>query len=197
MEGVVIKSHILWRGLLNQNWSSSLQNGATFRLKRDIFRNWYKGTGILSYTLRSKWSIYRWLFQTISKLTFFSFCLLRLHPGHMEVPRLGVQSELQLPAYAIATATSDLSHVCDLHHTSWQRQILNPLNEARDWTGNLMVSSQIRFLCTTMGTPSKLTFLSGDNVNTHIWVTTGWQQQKFYSMNTKRRKCWAKARITL
>ena len=30
-----------------------------------------------------------------------------LHPQHMEVPRLGVQSEVQLPAYAMATATLD------------------------------------------------------------------------------------------
>ena len=36
---------------------------------------------------------------------------------HMDVPRLGVESELQLPAYAIATAMPDLSHVCDLHHS--------------------------------------------------------------------------------
>ena len=33
----------------------------------------------------------------------------------MEVPRLGTESELQLPAYVIATATQDLSHVCELH----------------------------------------------------------------------------------
>ena len=32
----------------------------------------------------------------------------------MEVPRLGVESELQLPACAIATAMEGLSHVCDL-----------------------------------------------------------------------------------
>ena len=30
---------------------------------------------------------------------------------HMEIPRLGVKSELQLPAYTIATAMSDLSYV--------------------------------------------------------------------------------------
>ena len=36
---------------------------------------------------------------------------LGLHLWHMEVPRLGVQSELQLPAYATATATRDLSRV--------------------------------------------------------------------------------------
>ena len=52
----------------------------------------------------------------------------------MKVPRLGVKSELQLPAQVTATATLDLSHICDLHHSSWQRQILNPLSEARDQT---------------------------------------------------------------
>ena len=29
----------------------------------------------------------------------------------MKVPRLGIESELQLPAYAIATVTPDLGHV--------------------------------------------------------------------------------------
>ena len=38
----------------------------------------------------------------------------------------------------------DLSHICDLHHSSQQRRILNPLSEARDRTRNLMVPSQIR-----------------------------------------------------
>ena len=46
---------------------------------------------------------------------------------HMEVPRLGVESELQPPAYARARATWDPSHVYDLHHSSWQCRILNPL----------------------------------------------------------------------
>ena len=43
-----------------------------------------------------------------------------------------------------ATATWDPSRVCDLHHSSWQRQILNSLSEARDQAHNLMVPSQIR-----------------------------------------------------
>ena len=30
------------------------------------------------------------------------------------------------------TATRDLSSVCDLHHSSRERQILKPLSEARD-----------------------------------------------------------------
>ena len=64
-------------------------------------------------------------------------------PRHMEVPRLGVESELQPPAYARATATRDPSRVCNLHHSSRQRRIVNPLSKARDRTLNLMVTSQI------------------------------------------------------
>ena len=29
-----------------------------------------------------------------------------------------------------STATSDLSRVCNLHHSSWQHWILNPLSES-------------------------------------------------------------------
>ena len=52
----------------------------------------------------------------------------------MEVPRLRVELELQLVAYTTATATPDPSHVCDLHHSSQQRRILNPLSKVRDRT---------------------------------------------------------------
>ena len=62
----------------------------------------------------------------------FYFLPLGLHPWHMEVPRLGVQSELHLLAYATAIATRDLSLVSDLHHSLWQCQILNPLSKGRD-----------------------------------------------------------------
>ena len=67
----------------------------------------------------------------------------------MEVPRLGVELGLQLPAYATATATPDPDPSCvfDLHHSSQQRRILNPLSEARDQTHNLMVPSRIHFRC--------------------------------------------------
>ena len=54
------------------------------------------------------------------------------YPLHMEVPRLGVQSELYQLAYAMATAIRDPSRVCDLHHSSPQCQILNPLSKIRN-----------------------------------------------------------------
>ena len=70
----------------------------------------------------------------------------------MEVPRLSIESELQLPAHATAAAMQDPSHVFDLHHSSQQRWILNPLSKAGDGTLNLMVPSRIRFHCATTRT---------------------------------------------
>ena len=54
--------------------------------------------------------------------------------ANMEVPRLGIESELQLSAYTTATAMPHPSHICDLHHSSQQCWILNPLSQARDQT---------------------------------------------------------------
>ena len=61
----------------------------------------------------------------------------------MEVPRLGVQSELQPPAYTTATAMQDLSRICNLLHGSRQRHILNPLSKARDRTHVLIDASLV------------------------------------------------------
>ena len=52
----------------------------------------------------------------------------------MEVLRLGVKSELHLPAYTTAMTTTNLSQICDLYHSLQQHKILNPLSEARDGT---------------------------------------------------------------
>ena len=63
-------------------------------------------------------------------LSFFFFFRATLQP--MEVPRLGVESELQLPAYTTATTIQDPSHIFDLHYSLQQRRIPDPLREARD-----------------------------------------------------------------
>ena len=60
-------------------------------------------------------------------------------------PGQGVESEPQLLACATATAACHLNHACNLHHSSWQRWILNPLSEARDRTHVLMDASQQNF----------------------------------------------------
>jgi len=73
----------------------------------------------------------------------------------MKVPRLRVRPKLQLPAYvtATATATPNLRCICDLHHSSPQRQILNPLSKAKDQSRILRYASHTHFCQATAGTP--------------------------------------------
>ena len=62
------------------------------------------------------------LLMFLNSQTFFFFPhFLGLHLQHMEVPRLGVELELQLLAYT--TAMGNPSHTCDLRDSSWQCQI--------------------------------------------------------------------------
>ena len=89
-------------------------------------------------------------------LGFRLFIYLGPHPGHMKVPRLGVKSELWLPAYITATATPDPSRLCHLHCSPRQRRIFNPLNRARDWTCILMDTSCVCNCWATTGTPKFL-----------------------------------------
>ena len=63
----------------------------------------------------------------------------------MVVSRLGVQSELQLPTYATATAMLGPSCICDLPHNLQQSQIPNPLSKARDQTSILIVTSWVPY----------------------------------------------------
>ena len=53
-------------------------------------------------------------------LFFFFFGSLGPHSLHMEIPRRGVKSELQLPACTTATAMGDSSCVFYLNLSSWQ-----------------------------------------------------------------------------
>ena len=45
--------------------------------------------------------------NSVTSFLFVCLHFLGLHLRHTEVPRLGVKSELQLPAYTTATATPD------------------------------------------------------------------------------------------
>ena len=76
------------------------------------------------------------LWLCVFHLFFFStFLLFRATPAaHGGSQARGVirATELQLPAYTTATAVPDPSRVCDLHQSSQQHQIVNPLSGARD-----------------------------------------------------------------
>ena len=96
----------------------------------------------------------------------------------MEVPRLGVKLEPPLLAYAIATAMPDLSCICDLHHSLWQWQILNPLSQARGRTCILMETSRIcnslshnwnSTISLILNLPLKLLRFGQSKINTWKW----------------------------
>ena len=86
----------------------------------------------------------------LDSLGFSCFCLfvcfLWPHLQHTEVPRLGIESELQLPAYTTVTAMPDTNCKCDLCQSLQRHQILKPLSKARDLTHFLMCTSQINSL---------------------------------------------------
>ena len=112
------------------------------------FRNWYfdysgkyKKTDTLGEEKRPKITS---VGEDGEKKEFF-FLNSHTHSIWKEVPRLGVEFELQLLAYTTATAMQDPSHICKLHHNSWQRQILNPLSKVRDRTLVLMETSQVHY----------------------------------------------------
>ena len=63
---------------------------------------------------------------------FFFFFVLRLHPQHMEIPRLGVESELQLLVYTKAIARSELR----LQPTPQLMATLDPQPTERGWGSN-------------------------------------------------------------
>ena len=85
----------------------------------------------------------------------FLFLLFRATHAAYEVPRLGVELRLQLPAYATATATQDPRSVCNLHHSSRQYQILNPLGKAKDRTCIRIDTSWVHYRWAMAGTPSR------------------------------------------
>ena len=77
---------------------------------------------------------------------FFPFCLFLpfwgLHLRHMDVSSLGSNRSCSHQPTPEPKQHYP-SHVCDLYHSSWQRQTLSPLREARHLTRNLMVPSRI------------------------------------------------------
>ena len=90
-------------------------------------------------------------FSNISLRIFFFafFFFFGIHPQCMEVPRLGVESGLQPPAYATATAMPDPSCISKLHHSSWQCRIFNSLS---NWTHIFMDPSQVHYCWDRTGT---------------------------------------------
>ena len=86
------------------------------------------------------------MYSKVIPLHIYILLFFRVHLHQTEVPRLGVESELQLLSYVTAMATPDPSPICDLHHSLQQCWILNPLSKAGDRTHILVDTSWVLIL---------------------------------------------------
>ena len=66
--------------------------------------------------------------KALLKFSFFFFLLFRAAPVARGPVRAAAVGLCHSPTMW------DLSHFCNLHHSWWQRWILNPLSDAKDWT---------------------------------------------------------------
>ena len=122
---------------------------------------------------------------SLKNYLFIYLVFLGLHPWHMKVPGLGVQLELQLPAYTTAIAMWDPSHICILHHSSWQRWILSPPSKARDWTHNLMAPRWIHFAAPYQELQKiKITTWTRNSIS--VFIQRKWNQEFLWCLSGLR-----------
>ena len=101
----------------------------------------------------------RGLRESLTQMIFILFCFIYLflratlaaYGSSQARGRIGDAAA----GYTTATATWDLSRICDLHHSSRQHWILNPLSGARNQTRVLMDPSRVHYRWATMGAPSR------------------------------------------
>ena len=84
------------------------------------------------------------------------FCFWGPFSWHMEVPR--PEANQSCSFWPTTQIQPDPSRVFNLHHSSWQRQILNPLSKVRDWTHILMDTSRAHYSWAIEGTSENLSF---------------------------------------
>ena len=114
----------LWRPVAtNQTASGQLQNNILYHLLYPLPHSCVSSHPISvsqSHRLFTlPWIILLSVLLGLRVPLFYFSWFLGPYCRYMEVPGLGVKMELQLSAYATATALQDPSQVCDVHHSSW------------------------------------------------------------------------------
>ena len=127
---------------------------------------------ILSIFSWAYWSFVFHLLRNSYSNLLANFFLFRAAPVAYGSSQVGVELELQLLAYATATAMPEQSLVCNLHLSSWQCWILNPLSGARDQTLIFMDTSCVCYCWAMTGTP--LFFLRATPADYGRSQASGW-----------------------
>ena len=92
--------------------------------------------------------------------TFFSLFFFKSHTVACGSSQAKGQTGAAVASLDHSQTTQDPSFICNLHHSSQQRLILNPLSEARDRTCVLMDTSQFHYCWATVETPWRHFWLS-------------------------------------
>ena len=107
---------------------------------------------------------------SIFSITFFFLFRAALVAYISSQTRGGIKAIAASLSTATSIATADLSCFCNLHHSSWQCWIVNPLSEVRDQICILRDTSLVPFHCATMGTPQSLLMSCAFQVLYFIYV---------------------------
>ena len=86
-----------WQMLAHSHWSTTVESR-----RLPCWSSWYRKNWECQRSSKSKWFLSFLFF-------FFFFALLGPHVWHVEVPGLGLESEMQLLGSTTATATQDLA----------------------------------------------------------------------------------------
>ena len=101
------EGHATNRGLTLEYWcpARALPNAPVPLPSRQLHLCSRKDGPELLFSLQSAACLLGGQGSFFKKKNFFFYIFIEPHPWHIEVPRLGVESELKLPAYTTATAT--------------------------------------------------------------------------------------------
>ena len=103
---------------------------------------------------------------------FFFFWLFRAPPAACGSSQARDRIGAIAAAYTAATAMPDPSHLCDLHCSSWQWEILNLLSRARDQNCIFLDVSWVRYCWTTVGTPPLASKKASQTTMLKFWFFT-------------------------
>ena len=115
---------------------SEFKRGTVFQRTRGIFLWWWEGGKVPCLDC----NLVTWLNAFVETHTlksdfvcFFLF-LFMVVPGACGSSQARCRIRTAAEAYTTATASLDLSHICNLNLSLWQHRILNPLSKAKDRT---------------------------------------------------------------
>ena len=143
-----------------------------------------------SINLKIYWSEYPSIYPFHLFIYFLIFCLFTATPAAYGSSQARGRTGAVAAAYTAATAMWYQSHVCDLHHSSWQWGIFNPLSEARDRTHVLLHTAEPQWELPTFYFISTTFFWGGGTPKACEVARLGIKPVPQLEPKLQRQRCW-------